>query len=314
MKDITFFPGINPKKAKEIFSISKPEFIYLKDGIEMPLTLDDEDSKISSISDKNGFWNPDEYGLILKWNIKCIEGDRLYGADNFDDMPCACENAVIGIALSWYSQDTKRRNSFYVGKIKNEKNEQSFECKCFFDKSELRGKVGFSLILYIKDPGNPNEDELHFANVEGYELGHLDDFSIMIDGNGSYFTISEIKMPPGEPLWKVEYDIDDPSNDNFSDCVSILLNNAHPQYKYIKRGDSHFNLQLLIEIMANSMATVIEMVRCNDKEFECMNNPEEGSVGQALLYFKNVLEWDFTSPITVSNSIRKYLEKNISEV
>lgn len=312
MKDISFFPNINPKKAKDIFSVLLPEFKYVKDGVTMTLDYDDQDSSSYSLIDKEGFWNPDDYGLELKWEITCGDGSALYGAYNYETA-CACDDALIGIALSWYSQDSKRRNTIPMGEIRNTNDMQNVVCLYSFEKSQLRGKVGFSLILYLKCPGCPQEDETHFANEQGYVLGTIDEFSIILDGNGSYFTISEVSMP-GEPLWKVEYDIDDPTNDSFSDCVSIILNSSHPQYKYIRRNDPQFNIQLLIEIMSNSIATVIETVRSVDKDFDCINNPEEGSVAQALLYFKNVLEWDFTNPITISNSIRKYLEKNIDEL
>ena len=76
-----------------------------------------------------------------------------------------------------------------------------------------------------------------------------------------------------------------------------------------------FCQQLLIEIMGNSIATIIEMVRAFEKDdnFDCLSDFEEGSVAQALSYFKEKLLWDFSNPITVSHSARLYIEKNIRD-
>jgi hypothetical protein len=67
--------------------------------------------------------------------------------------------------------------------------------------------------------------------------------------------------------------------------------------------------------MANAIAIVIEMVRAREKDdnFDCLSDFEEGSVAQALAYFKEKLLWDFSSPITVSHSARLFIEKNIKD-
>ena len=117
-----------------------------------------------------------------------------------------------------------------------------------------------------------------------------------------------------EEYWWVEYEMDDPASDVFSDSVSINLNKANDSYRFIDRSSPDFNLQLFLEIISNSLIAVIETVRSQDESFQCLSNPEEGSVAQALLYFRDVLEWDFTSPLTLSSSVRSFFEKNSNSI
>ena len=314
MKNLSFFPGINKRKAIEVFSIDDPEFLYTRDGEKRPLYIRDEGSTYE-LRDEEGLWNADEYDLILRLHVTCKDADRLYGYDPYDmdDLSCACNDAVIGLALAWSSRDSRQRATVEIGTIDNFRDEQDLKIEYVYPKGSLRGGVSFSLILYVKEEGNPTEDEKLFANTQGAILGEIENFNIVIDGNGSYFTICEVNKPGGI-LWSVEYEMDDPSSDVFSDCVSINLNRAHESYRFIDRKSPDFNLQLFLEIIAGSLIAVIETVRSQDESFNCLGDPEEGSVAQALLYFRDVLEWDFSTPLTLSSSVRKFFEKNNSSL
>ena len=310
MKNLSLFPGINKRKAECIFSIDAPTFFYERNGEKCPLIIREESNSFE-LRDDDGIWNADEYNLGINLKIRCESGNKLYGIDPYDieNLSCACDDAIIGLALAWSSQESKQRSTIPVGIIENISECRELSITHKFDKAALRGNVSFSLILYIKKEGIPKEDESIFANKQGYILGEIYSFNIVLDGRGSYFTIAEVNRP-GESLWSIEYDIDDPSSDLFSDSVSINLNKAHSNYKFIDRSSDDFNLQLFIEIVSSSMITVIETVRSQDESFDCLNSPEEGSVAQALLYFRDVLEWDFSSPITLSYSVRNFFNKN----
>ncbi len=312
-KNISLYPMLTKKRAREIFTIPIPTLRYTRSGQKWQLTLDDPESSNTSISDDNGYWNPDEYDLYFEWLITYKNACWLYNSELWE-YACACSSAIIGVALSWYSSDSKRRYTKPIDILINDNALHSIKCEEHFNIAELRGEVGFSIILYIKEAGSPKEDELHLANTPGTVLGEIDSITLSLDGNGSYFTIYEVSRP-GQPLWDVEYIMDDPSTDLFSECVSICLNKAHKKFPLVQRGNGLFCQQMLNEIMANAMAIVIEMVRSHEKDdnFDCLSNVEEGSVAQALLYFKDKLLWDFSTPITVSHSARLYIEKNIKD-
>ena len=69
-KNISLFPTLTRLRSKDIFTIPVPELRYTRGSKKWPLTLNEPDSPISSISDDNGFWNADEYDLIFEWKFK----------------------------------------------------------------------------------------------------------------------------------------------------------------------------------------------------------------------------------------------------
>ena len=312
-KNISLFPTLSRKKASELFTLPIPSFRYMRSGNLWPLVLNEPDASVTTLRDEKGYWTPDEYDLRLEWNFTYINAHKLYDSTDWE-FACACHDAKIGIALSWFSSDSKRRYTEEIGVIENDMTLHSIKCVHCFDKAELRGEVGFAIILFIKEAGNPFDDESHFANQPGTIIGEVDTFSIKIDGNGSFFTVFEVNRP-GSPLWDVEYSIDDPSSDSFSDCVSVCLNRAHKRFPLIKRDSGEFCQQLFNEIMSNAMVIIIEMVRAYEKDdnFDCLSEFEEGSVAHALSYFKDKLLWDFSTPITVSHSARLFVEKNMKD-
>lgn len=313
-KNITLFPVLTKQRSKELFTVPVPCFKYTRGGSLHPLTLNEPDSIITSISDEKGFWNADEYDFCIEWQFTYKNTGWLYDRFNWE-YACACHDAKIGIALSWFSSDSRRRSTIPICYLENDTDTlHSAKCKKHFDIAELRGEISFSLVLYLMEEGSPNEEENHFANTPGTLLGEIQSLTICLDGTGSFFTICEVNKP-GQPLWDVEYNIDDPSSDIFADCVAICLNRAHKKFPLVKRDSGIFCQQLLTEIMANAIAIVIEMVRAHEKDdnFDCLSDFEEGSVAQALAYFKEKLLWDFSSPITVSHSARLFIERNIKD-
>ena len=314
-KNITLYPVLTRLRSKDIFTISAPCIKYSRAGKVYPLTLNESDSSASSISDDQGYWNADEYNLIFEWEITYRNSGMLYDIEEGWEYACACHNAKIGLALSWYSSDSRRRHTIPFATLENDLDvSHTVKCIKHFDIAELRGEVGFSLVLYLQEEGTPNDGEEHFANTPGTLLGEIGNFTICLDGKGSFFTICEVNKP-GDALWEVEYNIDDPSTDLFSECVSININRAHPKYLLVKRDSGIFCQQLLNEIMGNAIATVIETVRAYEKDdnFDCLLDFEDGSVAQALSYFRDILLWDFSSPITVSRSVRLFIDKNIKD-
>ena len=312
-KNITLFPTLTKQRSRDIFTIPVPTLKYSRGGTLHALKLNEQDSPISSISDEDGYWNADDYDLIIDWQFTYQNAARLYNPDNWE-YACACRNAKIGIALSWFSSDSRRRSTIPIVTLENDESLHPVRHVERFEKGELRGNVGLSLKIYLQEAGIPQDDEMQFANIPGTLLGELKTQTLCLDGSGSFFTIYEVNRP-GEPLWDVEYNIDDPTVDQFSDCVAISLNRAHKKFPLVKRDSGVFCQQLLTEIMANSIATVIETVRAYEKDdnFDCLIDFEEGSVAQALAYFKDKLLWDFSNPITVSHSARLYIEKNIKD-
>lgn len=310
-KNLTLFPVLTKKCVREVFNVEPPLLRYSRDGVSYDLKLNELDSSVSSVSDENGRWNPDEYDLSIEWRLSYKNASCLYDVEDWESA-CACHDAKIGIALSWFSSNSRRRSTIPVATLEKDNLEHDVVCIRHFGIAELRGNVGFSLVIYLKEAGDPNEDEKHFVNIPGAILGEIKTITLSLDGRGSFFTICEVNRP-GQPLWEIEYDMDDPSTDSFTDCVTICLNRANKKFPLVKRDSGKFCQQMLLEIVGNSMATLIEMVRSYEKSdnFDCLSDFEEGSVAQALAYFRDKLLWDFSTPITVNRSARMFMEKNM---
>lgn len=310
-KKITLFPTLAEKRVKDIFKFSQPLFSYTKGYESIDLELDNSEDAVSHIK---GAWNAEENNLKISWHFEYQNAARLYGVDE-PKYACACHNAQIGVALCMSSAETKRRKSWPVAILQNDSDKHivHIDNAPQFQKGELRGNVEFSLVLYLRSAGESLENtESHFANAPGTLLGTLMSKTIILDGDGSIIPICEVSRP-GEPLWFVEYNIEDPSSDDFCETVTIYLNKAHDDFELINHDakNKKYCQQMLVEIMANAIAVVIETVRAyeGNNDFSCLSDYDEGSVAQALKYFKEQLGWDFSNPASVSNSVRKHFGK-----
>lgn len=312
MSSILLYPFLTDElKSKIRFQNRRFEFYYNnKEGEEKPLTDEPIEamSSIYCIKDQEGVWTQDDYDLGFKRKYCLRTFQCLFGKNGI-----ASINSKLGLAIVWTSSDSKQRGVVEIGKFSYTDRILDIEVEKNFGKAQLRGEVNFTTILYISEVGTPEDDELHLANYSGYVLGELDSFTIRLDGNGSVFPVFEVSEK-GQPLWYVKCDWIDPTIDSFSDYVSINLNTAHKNYKYIDREQKCFNSQLLGEIMASAIGVIIDRLRTETGYWEqIMSNDslEQGSVGQAVYYFAETLEWDLSTPESVAICTRKFFDQRM---
>lgn len=310
--DILLFPSLNEDLVSKIrFQKQRFRFYYTDkneeeyDLIDEPL---DTQSSIYTIKDENGVWTQDDNNLCLSRKYCLRTFQCLFG-----DSGIVCKNAKLGLAIQWTSSDSRQRGVIRIGEVGIDDRILEAEAQKEFGKAQLRGIVNFSTILYIAKSGIPEKNEKHLANTEGYILGELDNYTIKLDGSSSAFPVFEVSEP-GQPLWYVKCDWLDPTVDLFSESVSINLNTAHKNYAYIDRTNKHFDNQLLAEIMSSALSLIIEKLRLEVGYWEQImqgSDLEYGSVGQAIYYFMDTLEWDLSSPESVSLSVRKFFDQRM---
>lgn len=311
-RDILLFPFLNEELQKKIrFQKSKVTFYYRDENNEEHELKDEPveaQSSINYIKDEAGVWTQDNYNLGLKRRYCLRTFQCLFGAEGV-----ACKSARLGLAMIWTSADSKQRGVIPIGTFGITDSILDIVVEKDFDVAQLRGEVCFSTVLYIARAGEPESDELHLANTNGYILGEFERYIIKLDGNGSTFPVFEVSEP-GQPLWYVKCDWIDPTTDSFSECISINLNTAHKNYRYINKNEKVFDPQLLSEIMASAISIIVEKVRLQSAYWDqIMGNDslEQGSVGQALYYFMETLEWDLSTPEAVSLSVRKFFDQRM---
>ncbi|WP_236897754.1 hypothetical protein [Clostridium beijerinckii] len=308
---ISSFPMITEEILNDInIGMSDYSFSYIKNCKKSLLNCErvSDDSAICMINDDEGIWNPDEYAFSINRKYKFNNYYILFGENGI-----ACSDAVIGVAIMWTSADSKQRGIIEVGEIHNTYEELYFNMEHLFNKAQLRGDVEFTTIIYIKNTGNQLGTEEHLANSCGCIVGEIDKFYLRLDGAGSMFPIYETSELD-KPLWEVKCEWEDPRYDDFGECVSININTAHKNYKYLDKTKRTYDEQLLKEIMASALTIVITKLRSETFWDLIVNGTaeyEDGSVAQAVNYFITTLGWNVTNPELLSFSIRKFFDERM---
>jgi hypothetical protein len=164
----------------------------------------------------------------------------------------------------------------------------------------------------LKNPGVSLDHEKHLANTAGVLLGTFDQFTIILDGNGSMFPIVEV-FEPSQPLWWVRCDWTDPLIDRFDEDIQICLNGCHPNYKLLKTESGLKGSPLLIEIIASALQIIVEKLKESEywEDIISGRNYEQGSIAEAANYFITNFQWDTHSSERLALTIRKDLESRI---
>lgn len=316
---IYLYPSLTETMKEGIFQAKNYIISYDNEGFEKE--LDYELAEVGALYHclkSDGKWNVDTHNLYFKRSIALKNFKKLFGPFGI-----ASKNSKLGLSVIWTSPDSRQRGAVLVKKFNvsseewNDKQDHTFveaDIDIEFPCAKLRGDVKFSIVLSIAEAGKPNDDEIHLANEEGFVLGELDTFVIRIDGNGSLFPVYEV-YEPNHSLWHVRCDWTDPMVDPFSETVSININKAHKNFKYIDRGQKTFCAQLLIEVMSAALCCIVEKIR-SEKYLDQILSDEEvesGSVGEAIRYFSQTLGWDLSAPDKLSCSAREFFDRRIHE-
>lgn len=317
---IFLYPSLNEELRDSIFQAKKYAFAYTSaDGQDRGLSYEAAETNAAvNCLKTDGIWNADRYNLLVRRTIALKNYRNLFGPDGI-----ACRNARLGVSLVWTSPDSRQRGaepilSFGINKEQLEgKQDYTFtdgEIDLEFPAAKIRGDINFAVVLYVEQAGTPAADEMHLANEEGFILGTFDSFALRIDGTGSLFPVFEV-YEKAQPLWYVRCDWTDPVSDAFSESVSININTAHKNYKFIDRAQKTFCPQLLVEVMSAALCCIIEKVR-SEKYLDQILGDEEmeaGSVGEVIRYFSSTLGWDFSTPDNLSRSTRKFFDGRIAD-
>lgn len=313
---ISLFPKYSYSEDDGIFDLSKSfyDFKYTALDKDYSLSAIDEDNGGYVLKDEAGdFWNAGLYNLKVSRRIEVNNASQFYGNGM---KAVACHDAQIGIAVAWYSPSSGRRGILSHGIIKNEDDKQVIDINGEFSKSTLRGKITFSVVLYLLTPGNPGSKESFFANESGIRLGELEQITIYIDGDAPMFPIVFCDLG-NAPLWQLATTFDNPETDDFSSTVLLQINTNNPESDCLdKRKKEVYNPALMKEVVAGAMSLLTETVRGMDEKFSCLDNVEPGgeTVANVIAYFQNTLGWSLDTPQTVSDSARMYLEQNIKKL
>lgn len=256
----------------------------------------DNGRNVVPLVDDYGKWSPVDYGFICSGRIQVENCDILFGDDGI-----VSDDAVLGIAILWKSKSSVTRGSKQIGEIRGENVTLEADFEIEFGKASVRNNVELTFVLYLKTPG---ARELSIS--AGTVFGELYTVTLILEGMGSTFTVYE-KDIPGDPLWSIECDWDDPESSQFSESVRVIINTGHNAWQLAT--DDDVRKELLKEIMASSMQIVIGEL--DPSEYDPSSDYEVGSVSAAISYFVSRAGIDTESGTSIAKSVRSYLDKTM---
>ncbi len=300
-RNIVFYPTLDKKQVSLLgCQLQSLKASYLSNGSTEFLRCSAEEDtgiKYISIIDDAGRWSPDKYSLSLEGVLAINNLHSLFGSDGV-----ISDDGVLGIGLVWKSKTSNQRGSKQICVFdKSTENEKTYSFDLSFDAAYMRGAIELSFQLIVVRDGSADR-----KLSPGLLLGELESMIVILEGINSVFTVFE-KSAPGETLWTVSCDWDDPEYDPFSECVRVTINTAHPAWQLT--SDEDVRKELLKEIMASSMQVVISELSAEQVDGSIEYAP--GSVCDAIAYIVGRADLDMQSNATIARSIREYLDKSM---
>ena len=298
-RSILFYPTINKKMLKSLnCQIEDFQSLYSRGSETYALKCNfEEEAGINylSIVDDTGRWSPEQFNISFSGTLSLHKSEVLFGKNGI--VP---EGAVIGIGMLWKSKSSNFRGAEKLGIVDSSSGELHFPFHKTFESASLRGTIELTFQLFVQDSGEND------CFPKGVSLGEVLAINIILEGINSTFTVFE-KSAPGEPLWNVDCDWDDPGYDPFSESVRVTINTAHPAWALTV--DEEVRKELLKEIMASSMQVVISEL--DDEHLDITEEYTPGSVCDAITYIISRADLKMESAATIAKSIRAYLDKSM---
>ena len=306
-QNICFYPQLSDEMYEHIFDgdESSVSFSYLVNGKTNPVEFNDINDNISFDCLNN--WNCDDYDLDVSIYIKLKNLDILFGKNGISP-----SNAKIGLCIEWYSAQSKIRKIINPNEnklISKTDKEQVYTFDFILPKQTFIGSVSLNALLYLAKPADIIEDEEQFLNNNsGVIIGNILKKVIFMTGDGSQFPIKVLPMPNCSLLWNLELNLDEPGSRQISDGITLILNSAHKDYKFIDPNSEFYCDRLANEIVTNALILFLDELS-KSSEFDLDGNYEEGTLLSYAQYCKNCLDVKFDGLMSISKSIHEFSER-----
>ena len=309
-----------PKVSRELvvksgYIATKYSFSFHDNGEIRQLSATPTDSSTSrtavlKLEDQGCKWHPEDYDLIAECRSIITTPAFFFGPNGL-----ASNNGIIGVAIMWTAPDASIRGVEPIGELsKNEMGPCEIRGNVRFPSQLLRGTLVMQTVLYLKRRGNIAENEKHLACFTGTILGVLDETKVIIDGNGSLFPIHMVSNLT-EPLWWVQCNWEDPTQDSFTDDnFCIYLNSAHKDFAALNDNEGIKNSPLLMEIICSSLQLLVMKVLNDDVYRDNTiqgNGLNPGSISSVINYFIHLYSWAYDpgNPDVLARDIRRSMMK-----
>lgn len=246
-------------------------------------------------------WDETSFNYLI--NLKINDAYKLFGENGY-----VYSNAKIGVGIEWKTNKSRIKKCCKLGVFSY--GEELVELNKNILVNDFFNDTSFELLFYIEEEGTKNCDKT-FANKKGLVILKTEFLIIKKSGNGSTFPIVDYSDKNG-PLWKVEVDYVDINEDDFiEENVKIMLNKEHTSYKFINSKDKNFNIKFLNEIMSSALSSMLlTILQKEEWALELNDDALDGSISQALRYFRDCMGFDYTSISSVHETVRKFMDRS----
>lgn len=258
-----------------------------------------------NMNDLDKTWTPELHNLTISQIFKFNNYKRFYGVESITQ-----EGNTIGIAAHIFSRDSSFQTTIPLTFFRNEENEYQYSLRYDFPENSLKGKIQVEYFMFLQELNNHGDYQ---ADIVGSRLTEqvILSYTIAVDGSGSMFPIVDINEP-GDPLWAIETNWNDPLEESFnSSFLSLRLNQAHPRYNNLVSAKGKVDAYLMNEILSSSMSIITQSILFGEEPItleELRDNSMDDSIGKVVYYWIDNFNIEINSPATISNSFHKYLE------
>lgn len=303
-RNISLYPILNKNLISRIgYERQLLQFSFnINDKIEKISLPDNLTENLIVLDDRNHQWSINKDNLIVDLTVSVANLKVLFEEDGI-----ISKDSTLGLAVEWFSRESRIKKSHQLKLFKySDIQEIDFHNLVFeIPQDVLRKDVEVSYFFYLHDLGHLKETQSNYkANVVGSRLGELDNFKLILEGQGSEFPIL-LRHDTSNVLWYVESLWNDPFVESFNDTVSLIINSSHRSYKYIKPDDKSYNVDFMDEVMRSALLVIIDKV-VNDTlwiDHDQSDRVLEGSVAGAVAYFIQTFNLNIESTEQLSKSI-----------
>lgn len=287
--------------------IPTPLFKYDTEVGEKSLEIPKDFFGVLKVNDIDSFWSPEENNLILTQHFEFKHPSILYGKNGI-----TMKGNKIGMAVHIHSRTSNYQETRDVGTISNVDYPIKVSFVKVFPASTIRGVIDLDFFLYLKEYESHNPIQASKAGMILSE-GDIANLTIVADGDGSSFPMSEFEDPNG-PLWRLEKHWVEANIDTFdSSNINLSLNTKHKLFEQIKNGQRSISRAMMGDIMVQAMSAIIQEVVIVEKISLEDTDALPDSILASVQYWVNTFEIDISSIFSISNSMREYWDKEMIE-
>lgn len=222
----------------------------------------------------------------------------------------------LGVAAIWWVDRSQIRGCVPVGDFTLQEVQGQARCTFCLERTfaagVLAGCLEVQYILYMKEPGIRHQPGI--ASRPGTRLATIDEpVCVQIDGTSSQFPVVSIAKP-GEPLWWMEFNLEDPVMDPFTeDYICLVLNESHPAYhRQMKTGMGDLYAEVFAAALEETFLYIKEEFSDPFQNVD-IRSVGEGTTAYAMLYMKQAFELNTDTITSLHRSIRQMVNQKLKE-